>query len=547
VPARVDAPTDLDAFAGDWGGAAPSPHLVVSQKGIARVLEIADGAELVIGRGEDAAIAVDDTRASRRHAVVRRAGTALVLEDLGSRNGTVVSGLRVRGERRALAGGDIIVIGDATIVVASIAAAPATPSSGSLLDEGLSRVAQEHGGRATLLWLQGEWRRSPALGQLEGAPFIEAQPGGSCVVVVAPLSPSQLEALKRADPALKVDARQYPDDGTTGAALIAPFTANPLVGDTGLDVVVADPAMVEVFRVARRLAAVPSTVLITGETGTGKEVVAELIHRAGPRTRGPFVSVNCAALPDSLIESELFGHAKGAFTGAQDDKKGYFEAANTGTLFIDEIGELPAGTQVKLLTVLEQHKVRRVGDTQERPLDVRVVCATHRDLQAEVKAGRFREDLYFRIAAFTVSLPPLRDRPGEVQLLAQLFARRAARAANRPSVTFAPEAQAAIARYRWPGNIRELRNAIDHAFVMCTGPRVRLSELPAAVQEAFRRNAAPAAAPAEALKDQLDGIERKRIEAALAEENGNQTRAARRLGISRRTLIYKIGKYGLKS
>jgi DNA-binding NtrC family response regulator len=531
----------------DWTSEVASPHIVVTEEGPARVFEVLDGAELVIGRGQDATIRVNSGRASRRHAIIRRSGTVLTLEDLGSSNGTIVSGARVRNDRRPLLGGDVIVIGNATIVIASHTVRPPLPKTASRLERALAQVASETGGHATLLWLHSEKGPSPALDELKGAPFVEPQPDGACVVVVAAVTAAQLEALRRADPQARIETRRYPDDGANGEALLAPFAAKALAGDTGLDVVVADPQMVEVFRLARRLAGVPSTVLITGETGTGKEVVAGLIHRAGPRASGPFVSLNCASLPDSLLESELFGHAKGAFTGALQEKQGYFEAADKGTLFLDEIGELPAGTQVKLLTVLEQHTVRRVGDTEEKPLDVRVVCATHRDLQAEVRAGRFREDLYFRIAAFTLSLPALRDRPGEVQLLAQLFAQRAARAAHKPAPTFSPEAAAAIARYRWPGNIRELRNAIDHALVMSAGAQVRIEDLPKPVQESFRGGTVSGAGGAEDLKERLDAVERRSIESALEAEGGNQTRAARRLGISRRALIYKLEKYGLKN
>jgi DNA-binding NtrC family response regulator/pSer/pThr/pTyr-binding forkhead associated (FHA) protein len=546
VAGEPDFPTERDSLSPDWTAEASSPHVVVTEEGPARVFEVLDGAELVIGRGQDATIRVDSGRASRRHAIIRRAGNVLTLEDLGSRNGTIVSGTRVHGDRRPLLGGDVIVIGSATIVIASHTVRPPLPKRASRLDRALAQVAAGNGGHATLLWLESEKGRSPALEELKGAPFVEPQPDGACVVVVSAVTSAQLEALRRADPQARIETRRYPDDGASGEALLAPFAAKALAGDTG-DVVVADPQMVEVFRLARRLAAVPSTVLITGETGTGKEVVASLIHRAGPRANGPFVSLNCASLPDSLLESELFGHAKGAFTGALQEKQGYFEAADKGTLFLDEIGELPAGTQVKLLTVLEQHTVRRVGDTVEKPLDVRVVCATHRDLQAEVKAGRFREDLYFRIAAFTLSLPALRDRPGEVQLLAQLFAQRAARSAHKPAVTFSPEAAAAIARYRWPGNIRELRNAIDHALVMSTAGQVRIEDLPKPVQDAFRGGTVAGTVAAEDLKERLDAVERRSIESALEAEGGNQTRAARRLGISRRALIYKLEKYGLKN
>jgi len=304
--------------------------------------------------------------------------------------------------------------------------------------------------------------------------------------------------------------------------------------------VVADEAMVRVFELVRKVAPGPTTVLIQGETGVGKEVVAEQLHRQSPRAKGPFVRLNCGSLPETLLESELFGHEKGAFTGAEQRKVGYLEAADGGTLFLDEIGELALTMQAKLLRVIESRRFMRVGGREEIAVDVRIVAATNRELTAEVKAGRFREDLYFRISAFVIEVPPLRERPIEVGLLAELFTRQFAQRLGVAPPPLRPDAAAALARHRWPGNVRELRNAIERALVLADGGDITLEDLP----EPVRR--AESAPPTGAIRDQLADLEQRRIEEALAAENGNQTRAAKRLGLSRRALIYKLEKYGLK-
>jgi two-component system, NtrC family, response regulator AtoC len=321
------------------------------------------------------------------------------------------------------------------------------------------------------------------------------------------------------------------------------------VDDVPLDgVVVADPAMRKTFALAARLAKTSTTVLVLGETGVGKEVIAEQIHRQGSRSRGPFVRINCASLPDSIIERELFGHERGAFSGADRQKIGYLEAAHQGTLFLDEIGELPLATQVKLLRFLETRTLQRLGSTRDVTVDVRIVCATHRDLDAEVAAGRFREDLLFRINSFVIRVPPLRERPSEIALLAGVFARQLAEKMDVPASRFDPAALAALGRYGWPGNVRELRNAVEHCVVLADGAVIGVDHLPEKVLgrgggATGSKAPPPPAAGSGPLRDHLDAIEKENIERALAAENGNQTRAAARLGISRRALIYKLEKY----
>jgi transcriptional regulator with PAS, ATPase and Fis domain len=289
------------------------------------------------------------------------------------------------------------------------------------------------------------------------------------------------------------------------------------------------------------------TVLVLGETGTGKELIAEALHRLSPRARGPLVRLNCASLPETLLESELFGHEKGAFTGAERRKIGFVEAASGGTLFLDEIGEMPLSLQAKLLRVIEARVVTRVGATAEVPVDIRLVAATHRNLEEEVRGGRFREDLYFRISSFTIAVPPLRDRPADIVPLVDHFIRGFV-GEHAPVVpTLSGAARELMLAYPWPGNVRELRNAIERAMVMQSGGVIDVEHLPERVRGGgvVRPTLVPVG-DAFGVRDQLADVERAAIVAALDATNGNQTHAAARLGLSRRALIYKLEKYGLK-
>jgi len=277
---------------------------------------------------------------------------------------------------------------------------------------------------------------------------------------------------------------------------------------------------------------------LLGETGVGKEILAETIHRRSTRAAKPFVRLNCAALTETLLESELFGHEKGAFTGAIATKPGLFEVADGGVVFLDEVGELKMSTQVKLLRVLDERKVLRVGDVTPRAIDVRVVAATNRDLEADVRAGSFRLDLLYRLNAMSIVIPPLRERVAEIEPLARAFLTRIATKLERPAPRLSPAARALLESYSWPGNVRELRNVIERAMVLCTGPEIAPDDLPEDKMRATftaRVRPAPTDPP-------LDGDERARIIAALDACAGNQTEAAKMLGVSRRTLITKIEK-----
>jgi Nif-specific regulatory protein len=310
------------------------------------------------------------------------------------------------------------------------------------------------------------------------------------------------------------------------------------------------PAMEEVFRLMESAAATPIAVLIEGETGTGKELVARGIHRASPRGAGPFLAVNCAALPEALLESELFGHRRGAFTGAIQDQQGLFEAAGGGTVFLDEIGEMPPAMQAKLLRVLQESAVTRVGDPRPRPVDVRVISATNRDLAGEVREHRFRQDLYYRLAAFPIHVPPLREHRFDVPRLADRFLAAAAGRAGKRIPGIHPEASALLESFGWPGNVRELQNEIARAVALARdGESIGPAHLSAKVRGEAAGPAA-AATPAEARADLLrparSAFERRHIARVLGQEGGNVSRAARALGLSRAMLQKKMKEYALR-
>ncbi len=323
--------------------------------------------------------------------------------------------------------------------------------------------------------------------------------------------------------ALVVQARRHRAPGPPGSAA----RSEPGVA---IAPIVLDPAMRNLFELARRVAVGTINVLVVGESGAGKELLADAVHRASPRARGPLVRVNCAAVADSLLESELFGHERGAFTGAAAMRVGMIEAAHGGTLFLDEVGELSTAAQAKLLRVLEDRRVTRVGATTPRSIDVRFVAATNRDLEADAAAGRFRADLYFRLAGIVLEVPPLRDRKAELEPLARAFAASVAAALGRPTPTFTVDAIAALHAHDWPGNVRELRNAIERAVLLASGA-ITGEDLPGPAR----------AAPADPVA--LD--ERAHIVAALEQCAGNQTRAAQQLGMPLRTLVKRLATYGI--
>jgi PAS domain S-box-containing protein len=303
------------------------------------------------------------------------------------------------------------------------------------------------------------------------------------------------------------------------------------------DMVTASPRMREILALLPAIAESDATVLVTGESGTGKELVARAIHNLGPRAAGPMVTVNCAALPDTLLESELFGYVGGAFTGARRSKPGRLAAADGGTLFLDEIGDVSPATQVRLLRVLQERTYEPLGSNRTVRADVRFIAATHADLAAEVAAGRFREDLYYRLQVVRIQIPPLRDRAQDIPLLVKHFIRRLNRLQGRRVEGVAPEAMTILLRHRWPGNVRELENAIEHAFVLCREPVIQPRHLPDALGAVQAPSAAPAA------PGRLDEIEREHILAAVARHGGRRAAAARELGIHPTTLWRKLRRH----
>jgi DNA-binding NtrC family response regulator len=314
-------------------------------------------------------------------------------------------------------------------------------------------------------------------------------------------------------------------------------------------------AMREVAQQVRRVLDSDVTVCLLGESGSGKEVVARALHESGRRRRGPFVAINCAAIPESLQESELFGHERGAFTGANALHKGRFEQASGGTLFLDELGEMSAATQAALLRTLQEKTVRRVGGTTDIPVNTRIVCATHRDLEAEVEAGRFRKDLYFRLVVYPVEIPALRERREDLASLVGHFLKKLGPDVGREVAKVSSTALDAMARYEWPGNVRELQNVVHRAMLACDGDTIELEHLPPALRKRAlptlpdAPTLAPAAVPsqppdADALLN-LAEIERRTIERALIAAQGSVSRAAKLLGIGRTTLYRKLGELGM--
>jgi DNA-binding NtrC family response regulator/pSer/pThr/pTyr-binding forkhead associated (FHA) protein len=566
----VTEPQTLDAGTAHAAAAGPRTYLIIHVEGddrSSRVVDLPEDVDITFGRSRGATVHVESEKVSRTHARVRLSAGVIEVEDLGSRNGTRVNGDKLEGPRR-ITSGDEIAIGPILAIV-GMTSGLRRASAVADVEAGEARLAAEVD-RAV------RYHRPLTLGlvrvahdgvidaiarSLRPMDLLAEDAGDDYLVILPELARAEgmaavdrLAELARASNAeIRCATLMCPEDGTTVETLIGKLRAGLRTGAVPLgsadeafgkdQPVVHDPAMRRVYSLVERIADTPMTVLILGETGVGKELVAEAIHRKSSRRERPLVKLNCAALPETLLESELFGYERGAFTGAERRKIGFFEAADGGTLFLDEIGEMPLALQAKLLRVLERKVIMRVGGTTEVPTDARVIAATHRDLDAEVRASRFRQDLLFRIGGFTLVVPPLRDRPTEIVPLAERFARLTAAEQGRPAPTFADDARDALVGYAWPGNVRELRNAIERALVLCSD-RITAAELPDRLRDAAQRTRP--LAPSNDVRGHLAEVERTAIVAALEAEAQNQTRAARRLGLSRRALIYKMEKYGLK-
>ncbi|GBC80960.1 Transcriptional regulatory protein ZraR [bacterium HR10] len=354
---------------------------------------------------------------------------------------------------------------------------------------------------------------------------VEAMKQGAYDYIVKPFDPDQLEHIIRN----AVERKRLVAENVRLRERIQEMALfHEIVGQSA--------AIQRVLEQIRLVAMSDTTVLIRGESGTGKELVARAIHANSPRRYMPIVIVNCGALAEGVIESELFGHEKGAFTGAHYRRKGKFELADGGTLFLDEIGDISLKTQVDLLRVLEEKKIFRVGGNTPIPVDFRLIAATNKDLEALVAEGRFREDLYYRLNVFSITIPPLRERREDIPLLAEHFLKKFAQSMNKPILGISPEALALLERYDWPGNVRELQNAIERAVLVCRGREIRPEDLPLQVNEAR----------GQPVGKTLAEVERQHIQRILQETRWNISQAARLLGIDRVTLYNKIRKYQLK-
>ena len=323
-----------------------------------------------------------------------------------------------------------------------------------------------------------------------------------------------------------------PPAGTPAAGSVRRPKTRPIVG--------SHPAMVELFKLVSRVAGTKSSVLIIGESGTGKELIARTIHEASPRRDRRFVAVNCTSFSETLLESELFGHVKGAFTGAIERRQGLFLEANRGTVFLDEVGDMSLSMQSKLLRVLQEQEVKPVGGGETVPVDVRVVAATHRDLEGLVREGKFREDLYYRLHVVALRVPPLRERREDIPVLAEHFLREYAAQSDRPIQGFSTKAMEALRAYAWPGNVRELENAIERAVALAPGATVEMGDLP---ERVLLRESTAAEAGTHRDRVSLDEVTRRYVMEVLAETGGNKTEAARILGVPRRTLYRMLERF----
>jgi len=373
------------------------------------------------------------------------------------------------------------------------------------------------------------------------ATAVEAMHGGAIDFIEKPFSPEVLRA--RVEKAIEIARERR---GARTARGRAEAFAADLAGDHDPHGLVGkSEPMRRVLDQVRRVASTDATVLVLGESGTGKELVARAVHAASPRAAQPFVSISCAAVPETLLESELFGHERGAFTGAVKRKLGRFELANGGTLFLDEVGDIPPPLQVKLLRVLQERQFERVGGEETLDVDVRVVSATNRDLEKLVQAGRFREDLYYRLNVVPVLLPPLRERPGDVAELARFFVARLAPRMGRSVKGVSPEALALLERHRWPGNVRELENVIEQALVFADGEWVQAADLPEGLRRAPAASGLPVPSGERSLTAILEDLEQQLILSAYEKAKGVKAETARLLGIKPSALYYKLEKYGI--
>jgi DNA-binding NtrC family response regulator len=585
----------------------PQATIVIYAHDDTRVVELSEGDTVLVGRAAPADVIVEDLTISRKHARFSYNEGHVEIEDLGSRNGTLVHGARVQ-TARVRTGEDVRLGGVAVSVHLRHGAEPPLGISG--YDQLVLRLEDEvvrartFGHVLSVVALFAPDTNAPrVLDQVQPeprhvsrwAPRVreELRPVDALAVhgpfsVLALMPETNAAAAERIArrltclpgvSALYCGIATFPDTAKSASALVsAAQTAarsatqrSPVQqargvapGEEGAPIVRAD-AMLRLYGLADRMAANNAPVLILGETGTGKEVIARHIHRASPRAHKRMVVINCAALPATLIESALFGHEKGAFTGADAVKKGVFEEADGSSLFLDEVGELSPAAQAALLRVLETRRFSRVGSAREIEVDTRIIAATHRDLETMVEARTFRADLYYRLNTMTAKVPPLRARREEIVPLARAFLQQTVERWNTSARDFAPQTLELLGGYDWPGNVRELRNVIERAAVICTGDLLEPEDLPERVRSGVvpretsvgqgpgppaRESGAPDSEPSDlsavAFRDRVRDYEVKLITDALEAARGNQSRAAEILQMPLRTLVHKIKVFGLK-
>ncbi len=580
-------------------------ELLVYHKDGVETVALAPGAAVVIGRAAPAEVQIDDDSLSREHARFTWEDGAVLVEDLGSLNGTWMHGERV--ERDEVHVGEEVVLG--RVIVAASERAPREGIVPGLMSHERFRVALEEevlrarffgrsvalvmvragrGAHVSRWWPRVRALLRPvdkmALYSLDAVAILLPESSCAAAMDVARAitepgaSDLPLFAGVASSPDTAGSAEKLLESSWAAAQVAAPgrpvqsAPCGPWTSPTsaGEEPVAESPAIRQVFAAVSRLARSAIPVLLQGETGTGKEVVAHAIHDGGPRRSRPMVCVNCGAIPQQLVESTLFGHERGAFTGASQQQKGIFEAADGGTVFLDEIGELSLAAQAALLRVLETKRVTRVGASKEIEVDVRLIAASHRDLEAMSEAGTFRLDLLYRLNAMTLTVPPLRERPEDIEPLAMRFLRQANVANERTMRGFDPAALALLRSYSWAGNVRELRNAIERAVVIAEGDLILVKDLPERVRAATRlragegaadkdgldkdagdkdsgdRASSPPSAEEGGLRSRLARHEAEIIVEALRESQWNQTEAARKLEMPLRTLVHRMKTLGIK-
>ena len=572
-------------------------YLLVLEGNTSAIFPLPGSGTLLVGRASTADIHVEDASVSRQHAQLTLEESEARISDLDSHNGVRVNGERSAGSR-ILQSGDVVTLGNVTLVFHQgerpqpVRSVPDASVLRVRLAEELERVRSYERAVSVLALELGA--APPPMDTLMGATGdvlrlmdLVGQTGNSLLVVLPELEAEEaadtarelLERLAPLVPQARAGLATAPQDGLNAEALMATAREAALAAAPGglqinglslyqrsigsESVVVADSSMVSLFELLRRLANSNLSVLIHGETGSGKENAAKAIHYWSSRASRKFMTLNCAALPESLAESQLFGYERGAFSGADKQHVGLLEESSGGTLFLDEVAELSLSIQAKLLRALDQKRITRLGENREREVDLRIVAATHRVLKEEVAAGRFRQDLFFRLSAAVVTLPPLRERPRELPLLADTFLKEACARQGCAPKQLSAATLGVLTAYPWPGNVRELKNAMEFAAVMSSGPILEPSSLPQSLRPPGAPSAEPAAPqagpgtePSQAspatnsaardfrpLAEKLRELERQCIEEALEFTGGNQTRAAQLIGMPLRTLAFKLKKY----